>query len=107
MSDFNDTSPALVVTPAFDTGARFLAGLSQLNLKKHDDAFAIDPTSLPLRSGPQHGAALFGAMQEAFRSITGPAARQAHADDSPRGGRDPSLQNAKANHQKAQVRYRT
>jgi serine/threonine-protein kinase HipA len=28
------------------------------------DAFAIDPTSLPLRPGPQHGALLFGAMQD-------------------------------------------
>jgi serine/threonine-protein kinase HipA len=28
------------------------------------DAFAIDPTSLPLRSGAQHGPTLFGAMQD-------------------------------------------
>jgi serine/threonine-protein kinase HipA len=28
------------------------------------DAFAIDPTSLPLRPGAHHGAALFGAMQD-------------------------------------------
>ena len=28
------------------------------------DAFAIDPTSLPLRAGPHHSAALFGAMQD-------------------------------------------
>lgn len=28
------------------------------------DAFSIDPTSLPLRSGAHHGAALFGAMQD-------------------------------------------
>jgi serine/threonine-protein kinase HipA len=28
------------------------------------DAFAIDPTSLPLRSGAQHGPVLFGAMQD-------------------------------------------
>ncbi len=27
-------------------------------------AFAIDPTSLPLRAGPHHSAALFGAMQD-------------------------------------------
>jgi len=27
-------------------------------------AFAIDPTGLPLRPGPQHGKALFGAMQD-------------------------------------------
>jgi serine/threonine-protein kinase HipA len=27
-------------------------------------AFAIDPTSLPLRPGPHHGAVLFGAMQD-------------------------------------------
>jgi len=28
------------------------------------DAFAIDPTSLPLRSGPHHAPVLFGAMQD-------------------------------------------
>ena len=28
------------------------------------DAFAIDPTSLPLRAGPHHSATLFGAMQD-------------------------------------------
>ncbi len=28
------------------------------------DAFAIDPTSLPLRSGPHHSSPLFGAMQD-------------------------------------------
>jgi len=28
------------------------------------DAFALDPTALPLHSGPQHGARLFGAMQD-------------------------------------------
>lgn len=28
------------------------------------DAFAIDPTSLPLRSGPHHSPTLFGAMQD-------------------------------------------
>ncbi len=28
----------------------------------HDGAFAIDPTSLPLRPGPQHGPSLFAAM---------------------------------------------
>jgi serine/threonine-protein kinase HipA len=28
------------------------------------DAFAIDPTALPLQRGPQHGAALFGAIQD-------------------------------------------
>lgn len=28
------------------------------------DAFAIDPTSLPLRSGPHHSASLFGVMQD-------------------------------------------
>lgn len=28
------------------------------------DAFAIDPTALPLRPGPQHSVALFGAMQD-------------------------------------------
>ena len=27
-------------------------------------AFAIDPTSLPLRTGTHHSAALFGAMQD-------------------------------------------
>src|SRR6266566_8623063 len=29
-----------------------------------DGAFAIDPTSLPLRRGAQHGAGLFGAIQD-------------------------------------------
>lgn len=29
-----------------------------------DDAFAIDPTSLPLHPGAQHGATLFGALQD-------------------------------------------
>lgn len=28
------------------------------------DAFAIDPTALPLRAGPDHNATLFGAMQD-------------------------------------------
>ena len=28
------------------------------------DAFAIDPTSIPLRAGPHHSATLFGAMQD-------------------------------------------
>lgn len=28
------------------------------------DAFAIDPTTLPLRTGPQHSAVLFGAIQD-------------------------------------------
>lgn len=27
-------------------------------------AFAIDPTNLPLRSGPHHATALFGALQD-------------------------------------------
>lgn len=31
---------------------------------RHPEAFAIDPTSLPLRPGPQHGATLFGALQD-------------------------------------------
>ena len=31
---------------------------------QRDDAFAIDPTSLPLQRGAHHGAALFGAMQD-------------------------------------------
>src|SRR6185312_15814230 len=28
------------------------------------DAFAIDPTALPLRPGPHHGIGLFGAIQD-------------------------------------------
>jgi hypothetical protein len=28
------------------------------------DAFAIDPTALPLRPGPQHSRALFGTVQD-------------------------------------------
>ena len=31
---------------------------------QRDDAFAIDPTSLPLQRGVHHGAALFGAIQD-------------------------------------------
>jgi serine/threonine-protein kinase HipA len=31
---------------------------------QRDDAFAIDPTSLPLQRGAHHGAALFGAIQD-------------------------------------------
>jgi hypothetical protein len=31
---------------------------------KRDDTFAIDPTSLPLLSGAQHGPVLFGALQD-------------------------------------------
>lgn len=31
---------------------------------RRPDAFAIDPTSLPLRPGAQHGASLFGAIQD-------------------------------------------
>ncbi len=31
---------------------------------QRDDAFAIDPTSLPLQRGPHHGTALFGGMQD-------------------------------------------
>lgn len=31
---------------------------------QRDDAFAIDPTSLPLQRGPHHGASLFGAIQD-------------------------------------------
>jgi serine/threonine-protein kinase HipA len=31
---------------------------------QHDDAFPIDPTSLPLQRGAHHGAALFGAIQD-------------------------------------------
>ena len=31
---------------------------------RRDDAFAIDPTSLPLQRGVQHGKALFGAIQD-------------------------------------------
>jgi serine/threonine-protein kinase HipA len=30
----------------------------------HDGAFAVDPTALPLRKGPQHSASLFGALQD-------------------------------------------
>lgn len=30
----------------------------------HADAFSIDPTGLPLRAGPHHSAALFGAFQD-------------------------------------------
>jgi len=29
-----------------------------------NDAFAIDPTSLPLQRGAHHGATLFGALQD-------------------------------------------
>lgn len=39
----------------FEYGAEWLA---------RPKAFAIDPTSLPLRSGPHHGTALFGALQD-------------------------------------------
>lgn len=31
---------------------------------RRDDAFAIDPTSLPLQQGPHHGATLWGAIQD-------------------------------------------
>ena len=31
---------------------------------QQDEAFAIDPTSLPLRPGPHHSASLFGALQD-------------------------------------------
>jgi HipA-like protein len=30
---------------------------------RRDDAFAIDPTSLPLQQGAHHGAVLFGVIQ--------------------------------------------
>jgi len=31
---------------------------------RRDNAFAIDPTSLPLQRGVQHGRSLFGAIQD-------------------------------------------
>ena len=31
---------------------------------QRDDAFAIDPTSLPLQRGAHHGTTLFGAIQD-------------------------------------------
>ena len=31
---------------------------------QRNDAFAIDPTSLPLHRGPHHGKLLFGAVQD-------------------------------------------
>jgi len=31
---------------------------------QRNDAFAIDPTSLPLHRGPHHGKTLFGAVQD-------------------------------------------